>query len=134
MLGAFTLLLLFLAIHEPARRAVESLLDTATSRLAVEAPLSYVLVVIILTSATVSALIMALWPPSGGGSTYYRVMRRYLAPDSLRGETEREVAASTLRLMASPRRLLAQFVAASITAAKRFGGRQGFTTWKRLFS
>jgi hypothetical protein len=62
MWGALTFLLLFLVIDPTTRGIILTGIEEARVRLAVEAPLSYFLMVILASSAAVSALIMAWWP------------------------------------------------------------------------
>jgi hypothetical protein len=76
MWGALTFLFLFLVIDPTTRDLILTALDEARLRVAVEAPLSYFVVVILLGSATVSALIMALWPKSRRDPVQY-VHKRY---------------------------------------------------------
>lgn len=76
MWGALTFLFLFLVIDPTTRDIILTGLEEARLRVAVEAPLSYFMVVILLGSAAVSALIMALWPKSQRDPVQY-VHRRY---------------------------------------------------------
>ena len=77
MWGALTFLLFFLAIDPTTRRVILAALEDARLQLAVEAPLPYFLVVIVVGSAVVSALIMRYWPRTQDQSRRVQIMHRY---------------------------------------------------------
>ena len=80
MWGALTLLLAFLVIDPTTRDIILAGLEHARLRLAVEAPLSYFLAVVLAVSALVSALIMACWPKAEPEPRRHQVVRRYFGP------------------------------------------------------
>lgn len=80
MWGALTFLSLFLVINPTSRDAILGFVEHARLRLAVEAPLSYFLVVVLLGSAVLSALIMAFWPRVVEEPKRIQVVRRYFGP------------------------------------------------------
>ena len=82
MWGALIFLLLFLVIDPTTRDILLAGLEQARLRLAVEAPLSYFVVVILLGSAAVSALIMAFWPKTQEERVQYVTRRYFGATDS----------------------------------------------------
>lgn len=77
MWGALTFLLLFLVIDPTTREAILSALEDARLQLAVEAPLPYFVLVIVVGSALISALIMKFWPKTEDKSRRIQVMHRY---------------------------------------------------------
>jgi hypothetical protein len=77
MWGALTFLLLFLVIDPTTREAILSALEDARLQLAVEAPLPYFVLVIVVGSAMVSALIMKFWPKTEDKSRRVQVLHRY---------------------------------------------------------
>ena len=77
MWGALTFLLFFLVIDPTTREAILSGLEDARLQLAVEAPLPYFLLVIVVGSALVSALIMKFWPKTEDKSRRIQVLHRY---------------------------------------------------------
>lgn len=77
MWGALTFLVLFLVIDPTTRHMILDVIEDARLRIAVEAPWPYFLIVIIALSASVSALIMRLWPRSEEKFRRVRVMHRY---------------------------------------------------------
>ncbi len=77
MWGALTFLLLFLVIDPTTREAILSGLEDARLQLAVEAPLPYFLLVIVVGSALVSALIMKFWPKTEDKTRRIQVLHRY---------------------------------------------------------
>ena len=77
MWGALTFLALFLVIDPTARAAILSAMDEVRIYVAVEAPLSYFVLVILGGSALVSALIMKFWPCVENRPRRVQVMHRY---------------------------------------------------------
>lgn len=77
MWGALTFLLLFLVIDPTTRAAILSGLEDARLQLAVEAPLPYFVLVIVVGSALVSALIMKFWPKTENKSRRIQVLHQY---------------------------------------------------------
>src|SRR5690242_17718113 len=77
MWGALTFLLLFLVIDPTTRAVILAAAEDARLQLAVEAPLPYFLLVIVVGSAVVSALIMRYWPRTEEKSRRVQVMHRY---------------------------------------------------------
>ena len=77
MWGGLILLLFFLVIDPTTRDAIVGALDEARVRLAVEAPLPYFMLVIVSLSASVSALIMRLWPRVEDKPRRVQILRRY---------------------------------------------------------
>jgi len=79
MWGALAFLVMFLMIGRTTREFILSFLDHLQLRLAVEAPLSYFLIILITGSAVLSALIMAFWPKTQDEKKQI-VTRQYLGP------------------------------------------------------
>ena len=77
MWGALTFLLLFLVIDPTTRDAILAAIEDARIHLAVEAPLSYFLLVVLGGSALVSALIMKFWPRTEEKFKHVKIMHRY---------------------------------------------------------
>lgn len=77
MWGALIFLLFFLVIDPTTREAILAAVEEARIRLAVEAPLPYFMLVIVLGSASVSALIMRLWPRVENRPKRVQILRRY---------------------------------------------------------
>lgn len=98
MWGALTFLLLFLVIDPTTREIILAGLEQARLRMAVEAPLSYFVVIILLGSAAVSALIMALWPKSQREPVRY-VHKRYLGATDSELRQAQEASGSWLQVM-----------------------------------
>jgi hypothetical protein len=77
MWGALIFLMFFLAIAPSTRDVILAMLEQARLRVAVEAPLSYFLLVILGGSALVSFLIMRFWPRAQESRAPVCVVRRY---------------------------------------------------------
>jgi hypothetical protein len=77
MWGALIFLLLFLVIDPATRDIILAGVEQARLNLAVEAPLSYFLGIVLAGSALISALIMAFWPRSENERRVRHVVRRY---------------------------------------------------------
>jgi hypothetical protein len=86
MWGALIFLLFFLVIDPTTREAILSTMEQARLQIAVEAPLTYFVLVIVGGSAIVSALIMACWPRVEEKPRRVQVMHRY------QGHAESELA------------------------------------------
>ena len=80
MWGALVFLALFLVIDPTTREIIVAMLEQARLRIAVEAPISYFLVIVLTGSAAVSALIMAYWPKRHNEQQQFVVTRRYIDP------------------------------------------------------
>jgi hypothetical protein len=77
MWGAILFLLMFLVIDPTTRDFLQSAIEQACLRLAVEAPLPYFLLIVLTGSALISALIMMYWPRTENDAEQTRVVRRY---------------------------------------------------------
>lgn len=77
MWGAFIFLAFFLVIAPSSRDAILAMVEQARLQVAVEAPLSYFLLIVLGGSALVSALIMKFWPRAEENRTAVRVVRLY---------------------------------------------------------
>ena len=77
MWGALIFLLLFLVIDPTTRDIILGGIEQARLQLAVEAPLSYFLAILLAGSALVSALIMAFWPRTEDERRVQHVVRHY---------------------------------------------------------
>ena len=77
MWGALVFLAFFLVIAPSSRDVILAMLEQARLRIAMEAPLSYFLVVVLGGSALVSALIMRFWPRVQDNAPPVRVVRHY---------------------------------------------------------
>jgi len=77
MWGALIFLLFFLVIGPSTREVILAMIEQARLQIAVEAPLSYFLLVVLGGSALVSALIMKFWPRSVEQGQPMRVVRHY---------------------------------------------------------
>lgn len=80
MFGPLILLVLFAVVHEPTRTFLEALLESVETQVALNAPVSYFLIFILLISALISAWLMNSRSPEA--NMRYRVVRRYSGPTS----------------------------------------------------
>lgn len=86
MWGALIFLLFFLVIDPTTRGAILSALEQARLRIAIEAPVTDFVLVIVVGSALISALIMLYWPRAEEKPRRVQVMHRY------RGHAEADLA------------------------------------------
>src|SRR5215467_12706413 len=77
MWGALIFLLLFLVIDPTTRDIILAGVEQTRLQLAVEAPLSYFLAVVLMGSAAISALIMAFRPHTEKDRRVHHVVRHY---------------------------------------------------------
>jgi hypothetical protein len=120
MWGALIFLLLFLVIDPTTRDIILAGVEQARLQLAVEAPLSYFLAIILAGSAAVSAFIMAFWPRTEDERRVHHIVRRY------QGAAQDEV-----RLPVHPSRYLWTF-ASPAAWFKRMRVVAGFACLKRM--
>ncbi|HLK46483.1 MAG TPA: hypothetical protein VKT49_00030 [Bryobacteraceae bacterium] len=99
MWGALTFLLLFLVIDPTTRAVILVTLEEARLHLAVEAPLSYFLLVVLGGSALVSALIMKFWPRTQAQSQHVRILHRYQGRTAIEMAESRPAPSLALRLI-----------------------------------
>ena len=132
MWGALIFLLMFLVIDPATRDFIVAGLEQARLRVAVEAPISYFLLVVLGGSATISALIMALWPKPESERQHHRVIHRYFgaAECDLR-PLARRTGAKT-RLMLDCARFVWPLSLPSVAGRKRDRALAGFAGLKRL--
>ncbi len=131
MWGALVFLLFFLVIGPDSREAILRMAEEARLRVAVAAPLSYFLLVVLGGSALVSALIMRFWPRAEDQRPPLQVLRRY------QGHAEAEVIQATRYPAFRPEhaveaRWLIWPIRARLRCLKLARGVGGFAWLKRL--
>ena len=130
MWGALTFLLLFLVIDPTTREAILAAIEDARIHLAVEAPLSYFLLVVLGGSAMVSALIMKFWPRTEEKFKHVQIMHRYQGQAATELAEMRRVPAFGLLLLELTCLLLP--VRARAACGRLVRNHGGFARLKRL--
>ena len=131
MWGALIFLVAFLVIDPTARDLIVGAVEDARMQLAIEAPLPYFLLVIVIGSALVSTLIMKYWPSADNRSRRVQIVHRYQGQAASDLDELRPAPSLGLRLLAE----LMYYVLplrARMACRRLLGSPTGFAGLKRV--